>query len=36
MIFGAYCVGKVHKCFLNSIMIFGRYCVGKVDSMLAW
>ena len=31
MIFGAYCVGKVHNMLSSSIMIFGAYCVGKVQ-----
>ena len=34
MIFGAYCVGKVHNMLLSSIMIFRAYCVGKVHNML--
>ena len=34
MIFGAYCVGKVHNMHLGSIMIMGAYCVGKVHNML--
>ena len=34
MIFGAYCVVKIHKSYLSSIMIFGAYCVGKVHNML--
>ena len=29
MIFGAYCVGKVH-----GYLIMGAYCVGKVHNML--
>ena len=34
MIFGAYCVGKVHNINLGGIMIMGAYCVGKVHNML--
>ena len=35
MIFGAYCVGKVHNiCYLGGIMIMGAFCVGKVHNML--
>ena len=34
MIFGAYCVGKIHNMLFSSIMIFGAYCVGKVHNML--
>ena len=34
MIFGAYCVGKVHNCYLGGIMIMGAYCVVKVHNML--
>ena len=34
MIFGAYCVGKVHNMYLACIMIFGAYCVDKVHNML--
>ena len=34
MIFGAYCVVKIHNMLLSSIMIFGAYCVGKVHNML--
>ena len=33
MIFGAYCVGKVHN-NLCGIMIMGAYCVGKVHNVL--
>ena len=36
MIFGAYCVGKVHNMLHGSIMKLGAYCVGKVDNMLPW
>ena len=36
MIFGAYCVGKVHNMLLNSIMIIGAYCVGNAHKMLHW
>ena len=34
MIFGAYCVGKVHNMNLSTIIIIGAYCVGKVHNML--
>ena len=34
MIFGAYCVVRVHICYLGGIMIIGAYCVGKVHNML--
>ena len=34
MIMGAYCVGKVHICYLGSTMIIGAYCVGKVHNTL--
>ena len=34
MIFGAYCVGKVHICYLGSIMIIGAYGVGREHNML--
>ena len=30
MIFGAYCVGKVHNMLLGGIMIMGAYCVGTL------
>ena len=36
MIFGAYCVDKVHNMLLRCIMIIGAYCVGKVHNMLPW
>ena len=35
MIFGAYCVDKVHNMLPSSFMIMGAYCVGKVHNMLA-
>ena len=34
MIFGVYCVGKVHNMLLGSIMIIGAYFVGKVHNIL--
>ena len=34
MIFGAYCVEKVHNMLLSSIMIFDAFCVGRVHNML--
>ena len=34
MIFGAYCVGKVHNIYLGGIMIIGAYCLVKVHNML--
>ena len=34
MIFGAYCVGKVHNMHLGGLMMMGAYCVGKVHNML--
>ena len=30
MIFGAYCVGKVHNMYLGGTMIMGAYCVCRV------
>ena len=36
MIFGAYCVGKVHNMLSSTIIIFGLYCVGRVQNMLPW
>ena len=36
MIFGAYCVGKVHNMLPSSIMIFGAYCVVNAHNMLSW
>ena len=36
MIFGAYCVGKVHNILPRCILILGAYCVGKVLNMLPW
>ena len=36
MIFGAYCVDKVHNMLPSFFMIMGgAYCVGKVHNMLA-
>ena len=35
MIFGAYCVDKVHNMLLWFFMMMGAYCVGKVHNMLA-
>ena len=35
LIFGAYCVGKVHNMLPSFFMIMGAYCVGKVHNMLA-
>ena len=34
MIFGAYCVDKVHNMLPSFFMIMGAYCVGKVHNML--
>ena len=35
MIFGAYCVGKVHNMLPRYyFIIIGAYCVGKVHNML--
>ena len=34
MIFGAYCVGKVHNMLPHSIMIFGAYCEDEVHNVL--
>ena len=36
MIMGAYCVGKVQTCYLDSIMIMRANHVGKVHNMLPW
>ena len=37
MLFGAYCVGKVHTSYrLGSIMMMGVYCVGNVHIMVLW
>ena len=35
MIFGAYCVDKVHNMLPRFFMIMGAHCVGKVHNMLA-
>ena len=34
MIFGAYCVGKVHNMLPRWYDDMGAYCVGKVHNML--
>ena len=34
MIFGAYCVGKVHNMLPQYYLIIGAYCVGKIHYML--
>ena len=36
MIFGAYCVAKVHNMLSSIIIIIGVYCVGRVQIMLPW
>ena len=37
MIFGAYCVGKVHNMLPQYYsFIVGAYCVGRVHNMLLW
>ena len=36
MIFGAYCVDKVHNMPPVFFIIMGAYCVGKVHNMLPW
>ena len=35
IIFGAYCVDKVHNMLTSFFMIMGAYCVGKVHNMVA-
>ena len=36
MIFGAYCVGKIHNMLPCWYYDNGAYCVGKVHNMLPW
>ena len=36
MIFGAYCVDKVHNMLPRFFMIMGAYCVGNVHNILPW
>ena len=36
MIFGAYCVGKVHNMLPYKYYVSGAYCVVNAHNMLPW